>query len=357
MPFRKFYLLLLLFLFGNFFNDRVIPQADTIVNKTISRNEICRIMFYNVENLFDCADDPNKNDNEYLPDSKLHWTEKRFRQKLSNIFKVIATAGEEEPPEIVAFAEVENKYVLEQLIYNTPLSKYKYAIVHKDSPDERGIDVALIYRPDKIAKVSEKFFNIEYSPNTSRLTRDILYFSFRINSKEIIHLFVNHWPSRYGGQLANEKNRMFVASVLKSKTDSLFALNTSSKIIIVGDFNDEPGNNSIKTILRAVKPNPPYNDAQLINISNVEKNSVVQGTHKFHENWAIFDQVIVSGSILQKKGTYTLPDSYTILTSPFLFENDEKFLGLKPKRTYFGYKYIGGYSDHLPVFIDLFQAR
>ncbi len=314
-------------------------------------------MFYNVENLFDCEDDPNKNDNEFLPDGKLHWTEKRFRQKLTNIFKVIATAGEAEPPDIVAFAEVENRYVLEQLIHNTPLSKYRYDIVHRDSPDQRGIDVALIYRPDKITKVSEKFFKIKYVSNSSRLTRDILYFSFRINQKEIIHLFINHWPSRYGGQLANEKNRMFVASVLKSKTDSLFALDPESKIIIMGDFNDEPGNKSIKTVLQTEKPNASFNDSQLYNLSNVEKSSIVQGTHKYQGNWAIFDQIIVSGAIFHKKGIYTLPDSYTILTSPFLFEPDAKYLGLKPKRTYTGFKYNGGYSDHLPVYIDLFQTR
>lgn len=350
------YLFIVVFFSQLFYQD---CKAQVSLNQNLNSPERgdCRIMFYNVENLFDCKDDPKTNDNEFLPGSRLNWTEYRFWNKLDNLFKVVAATGESEPPEIVAFAEIENRYVINQLIFNTPLSKYKYEIVHQESPDQRGIDVALIYRPDKIVKISEKFFRIKYSPETSRTTRDILYFSFRINKKDTIHLFVNHWPSRSGGQQASEKYRMFVASVLKSKTDSLFTINPKAKIIITGDFNDEPGNKSLKAVLRALKPNGFYHDMQLYNISYLNGNDFNTGTHKYQGKWTLLDQFIVSGSMLNQSGTYVLADAFNIFNPAFLLEPDEKFLGVKPKRTYSGFRYLGGFSDHLPVYIDLFFSH
>ena len=317
----------------------------------------CRIMFYNVENLFDTTDDPKTNDNEFLPDSKLHWTDQRFRNKINNIFKAIAAAGQPEPPEIIGFAEVENRYVLQQLVSNTPLLKYKYDSVHQDSPDQRGIDVALIFRPDNIKMISYKYFRINYSSELVYPTRDILYVKFRLNRKDTLHFFVNHWPSRSGGQLASEKHRIFVASVLRSKTDSLFAENKNSKIIIIGDFNDEPENKSIKVILGAEKKGSDLIPGHLYNISSSGLNKSVPGTHKYEGNWAILDQIIVSSSMLSNNGIHTNTDSYTIFNPPFLLENDEKYLGFKPFRTYAGFKYLGGFSDHLPVYLDLYLSR
>ncbi|MBN2611491.1 MAG: endonuclease [Bacteroidales bacterium] len=323
----------------------------------ISKRGDCRIMFYNVENLFDCKDDPRKNDNEFLPESKRYWTEQRFRQKLNNIFKVIAAAGESQPPEIIGFAEIENRYVLEQLVNNTPLSKYPYSIVHFDSPDERGIDVALIYRPDKVKKISEKIIRIKYSPTGNRATRDILYLSFKVGKKDTLHLFVNHWPSRYGGQIASEKYRIFVANFLRARTDSLFARNINAKIILMGDFNDEPHNKSIRETLKAEKVESTILPGRLYNLSDDHKNPHVQGSHKYQGNWALLDQAMVSGSLMIKSGVYVPPGSFTIFSAPFLLEADKKYLGTKPRRTYTGFSYNGGFSDHLPVYIDLYVGK
>ncbi len=314
-------------------------------------------MFYNVENLFDWFDDPLTGDNEFTPGGKMHWTEKRFRAKLNNLYKVIVAAGEWEPPEIISFAEVENRFVLNQLVSATPLSKYHYKIIHQDSPDQRGIDAALIYRPDRITKLSERFFRIEYADGDIPKTRDILYGVFKVNTKDTIHLFVNHWPSRSGGQLSSEKNRFYVASVLKSKTDSLFRFNETAKIVILGDFNDQPDNKSLQEVLQARFPEDIPRSGQLYNLSSCDAKHTGCGTHKYGGNWSILDQVIVSGDLLHNSGICILPDSYTIFDPPFLLEPDDKYLGSKPCRTYSGYKYQGGFSDHLPVYIDIIFLR
>ncbi|MBN2215564.1 MAG: hypothetical protein JW723_15120 [Bacteroidales bacterium] len=312
-----------------------------------------RIMFYNVENLFDCIDDPLTGDNEFTPEGQMHWTEKRFRAKLNNLYRVIVAAGGWKPPELIAFAEIENRFVLDQLVSETPLLKYSYEIIHKDSPDQRGIDVALIYRPGHLDKISEKFFCIDYADEAIPKTRDILYCAFRVNLKDTIHVFVNHWPSRSGGQLSSEKNRLYVASVLKSKTDSLFRVDERTKIIIVGDFNDQPDNKSLLKALQAKFIENHTEPGNLFNLSSCSTKKGGCGTHKYKGNWSILDQVIVSGGLLHKDGVFILPDAYKIFNPPFLLEPDDKYLGSKPYRTYSGFKYNGGYSDHLPVYADL----
>jgi len=333
-------------------------SAQHVANKKrLAERTDLRIMFYNVENFFDWIDDPHTSDDEFTPKGQMHWTQKRFSAKVNNLYKVIVAAGDWEPPEIVSFAEVENRYVLNQLVSETPLLKYPYEIVHHDSPDQRGIDVALIYRFDRLYKISEKIFRIDYADHDIPGTRDILYCVFKINMKDTIHVFVNHWPSRSGGQLSSEKNRLYVASVLKSKTDSLFGLNQKPKIVILGDFNDQPDNKSLKEILEARLLEDIPRSGQLYNLSSCKSKKNSYGTHKYQGNWSILDQVIVSGDLLHKNGIYLLPDAYKIFNLPFLLEPDDKYLGSKPYRTYSGYKYHGGFSDHLPVYIEIKFSR
>lgn len=333
-------------------------SAQHVANvKRHSERTDFRIMFYNVENFFDWFDDPCTRDDEFMPAGQMHWTERRFRVKLNNMYKVIVAAGEWEPPEIVSFAEVENRYVLSQLVSETPLLKYHYEIVHHDSPDQRGIDVALIYRSDRMYKISDRIFRIDYADPDIPGTRDILYCVFKINRKDTIHVFVNHWPSRSGGQLSSEKNRFYVAAVLKSKTDSLFRLNHKQKIVILGDFNDQPDNKSLKEILEAKLLEDTPESEQLYNLSSCPSKRTSCGTHKYQGNWSILDQVIVSGDLLHQNGIYLLPDAYKIFDPPFLLEPDDRYLGSKPYRTYSGYKYHGGFSDHLPVYIDIIFSR
>lgn len=345
----------LLFLFFNIYR---LHAQDTVHDepKMPVRGDY-RLMFYNVENLFDWYDDPLTADDDFLPARQMHWTKRRCLHKINNIYKVIVAAGEWEPPEIVAFAEIENRFVLNLLIKETPLSKFHYDIIHHNSPDGRGIDVALLYRPDRLQKISESPVTISDPDSVNIGTRDILYCTFRTKEADTIHLYINHWPSRSGGQLASEHLRMLAAKVLKSKTDSLTGVSPSSKIIIMGDFNDQPDNRSLREILQAVYPEEPLVRKKLYNLSYIKSGSSVAGTHKFQGTWAILDQVIVSGNLLNYGTLFTTKERYRIFDASFLLEPDDKYLGTKPNRTYIGYKYHGGYSDHLPVCIDLINSR
>lgn len=313
-----------------------------------------RIMFYNTENLFDTIDDPLTNDNEFLPKAKNNWTGPRYYHKLQKIYQVIAAVGEERPPELIGFAEVENRKVISDLIYKTPLEKYPYKIIHKESPDQRGIDVALIYRSDKVKCISSDFISIAFQGNKDKTTRDILYFKALINN-DTLHVFVNHWPSRRGGQKKSDSSRALVARILRQKTDSLFAGNPNSKIVITGDFNDEPQDKSLSSGLGAVKINDQMKSKELYNLSWAKKISCKCGTYRLENNWEMLDQFIVSGSLLlSAKNLSTSTEYLHIGEFKFLLKEDSMFGGYKPIRTYQGPAYTGGFSDHLPIYLDLF---
>lgn len=330
----------------------------SITSLAFSQRDI-RIMFYNTDNFFDTFDDPNTEDNDYTPEGIFHWTPKRYTQKLQNIYKVIASVGEWSPPEIVAFSEVENRLVINDLLTKTPLSSFKYGIVHFDSPDPRGIDVALIYRTDKLKLIQEKYIPIVFSEKyKDHKTRNILSVKFSYNGKDTFFVFVNHWPSRRKGEKESDEFRLFVAKILKSKTDSLFRNNLNSKIIITGDFNDEPNDECLRLGLSAIFPADNAKPGNLYNLSTNFLKNQKTGTHKFDGQWFTFDQFIVSGSLLNNsKGLNTSPALVKVFAAPFILQTDNRNLGFKPFRTYSGRKYIGGYSDHLPVYIDLYLKK
>ncbi len=312
-----------------------------------------RIMFYNVENLFDIHNDPEREDDEFTPGGERRWTWFRFREKLANIYRVIVAAGGWQAPEIVGLCEVENRYVLEELTGTTPLSKAGYEIVHRDSRDRRGIDVALLYRSDRFSLIREKFLEISSPVDTFLKTRDIVYVKGVTVCLDTLHLFVNHWPSRWRGRAFTEPARFLAASVLKSAVDSVFATNAEAKIIIMGDFNDEPADASLRvglgteTDFADTHPNRLYNLSAPLKLAG-------KGTIKFRGRWQLFDQFIVSGTLLMaERGLAARKNSASVFDAGFLLVRDEVYYGYKPFRTYEGYRYTGGYSDHLPVYIDL----
>ena len=319
------------------------------------KNNQYSILFYNVENLFDIHDDPATEDDNFTPDGDYHWTSKRLSVKLLSLSKVILNASEWNVPDIVVFCEVENRNLLERLISQTPLKSYPYKIIHKESPDFRGIDVAMIYN-------SETFYPVEYQYyplilNGKQLnTRDILYVSGILNGKDTIHIFGNHWPSRYSGLMETRELRNAAASLLRSKVDELNQKFKSPKIVIVGDFNDNPDDFAISQILLANDVQNTLEGNKLYNLF-WGINRTDQGSLKFQSQWFIFDQIIVSGSLLNGSGVFTKPENAKILTLPFLLEDDQKFGGQKPFRTYYGFTYNGGFSDHLPVIIKLNYAN
>jgi hypothetical protein len=310
------------------------------------------IVFYNAENLFDIYDNQETEDDNFTPQGELHWTGKRFNEKLLNISKVIVSASGWDVPEIVVFAEIENRDVLEKLIRNTPLQSVPFKIIHKESPDFRGIDVALIYNSVQFFPLEYKYYPLIVKGKLLN-TRELLYVSGVINGIDTLHIFGNHWPSRYSGFLETKSLRKAAAQLLKDKVDELNEKYKSPKILILGDFNDNPEDESLVEVLKAGKVGQYVAQDQLYNLLYEWKTSS-HGSLKFQSQWFLFDQIIVSGSLLStSSGIFTKPENAEIISLPFLLEEDKKYGGQKPFRTYYGFSYNGGFSDHLPVLLKL----
>lgn len=309
-----------------------------------------RVLEYNVENLFDCKHDSLKNDSEFLPDSPKGWNYKKFQDKLNKISKVVLAASGDQVPDLVGLCEVENEFCVKQLVGNSPLrdAAYKYAMT--ESPDERGIDVVLLYQPTTFRHISTQTIRIPSEKIDRRPTRDILHVSGRVISGDTLDVFVCHMPSRSGGEAKSEPYRLFTAGFLKSAADSVMSLRRHPNVIIMGDFNDYPTNRSIREVLGAAKPGKKVEKTVLYNLMDGRKD----GTYRYRGEWGILDQMIVNGYML--KGNKNIKTGYQkaeILKYDFLLEEDDKYGGLSPMRTYWGKKYHGGYSDHLPVLLKV----
>lgn len=320
----------------------------------IPKGERFRIVFYNVENLFDVYDDTLKRDNEFTPEGMRHWNNKKFYKKLNQTYKVLISVGEWDPPAVIGLCEIENRFVLNKLVYETPLKKINYKIVHQESPDRRGIDVGFLYRPDRLEPVSYQAIHIRFPFDTASRTRDILYVKALVNEKDTVHFFVNHWPSKYGGFMATIPKRAFVASVLKTHTDSLLAQNPNANIFIMGDFNDTPGDESVLEVLGARADTVGMKNTELYNLCYPLHENWKIGSHKYQGKWSMIDQFIVSRAMMKGTAGVIISDKGAQIFHPdFLIMEDKKFMGSIPFRTFSGAKYIGGFSDHFPIFVDL----
>ena len=316
-----------------------------------------RILFYNVENLFDTKDDSLKNDDEFLPQGQKYWTWKKYQDKCSKIAKVIMAAGGWELPEIIGLCEIENKRTLNGILYATPLKKAKYKIIHRESPDHRGIDVALLYQSDRFFPIDTSFLQLIYDDSDHSTTREILYVKGATHTDDTLHLFVNHWPSRWGGQLESEYKRIAAARLLRSKVDSIFNQCSKAKIIIMGDFNDYPNNKSLSKALIASEPNKEFKDDDLYNLAYLLENKNSIASHKYQGVWGMLDQFIISGALMNANGILqTQPKNMHLFAPSYLLETDNSYKGKRPFRTYIGYKYHGGFSDHLPIYLDLWRT-
>ncbi len=354
----KFYTVILLvttcFLFSC--SHRVnIEKHENDVNYADERGDF-RIVSYNVENYFDQFDDSLTNDKDFTPDGSYHWAWNKYKDKQQKIYKVIAAVGGWELPDIIGLAEVENQFVLEDLINSTPLKWRNYGIVHKESPDRRGIDVAVLYRKEKFTLLGQAFYKIQYPWDMKATTRDILYIKGVTRHNDTLHVFMNHWPSKYGGQTETDRNRMFVASFLKTVVDSIFSQNIASNVIIMGDFNEEPENENLFGNLNVSHTFDAIQIGKLYNLGWYMKNVKNMGSLKFQGQWGLIDQFIVSGSLLMNTNSiYTSPDNAHVFNADFLSEKDETYIGVKPYRTFIGFKYNGGFSDHYPIYLDFFE--
>ncbi len=316
-----------------------------------------RILFYNVENLFDTKDDSLKNDAEFLPQGKKYWTWKKYQDKCSKIAKVIMAVGGWEVPEVVGLCEIENRKTLNGILYSTPLKKANYQVIHRESPDHRGIDVALFYQADRFFPIDTAFLTLTYPNRTHSSTREILYVKGSTHTDDTLHLFVNHWPSRWGGQLESEHKRIAAATLLRNQVDSIFKQHSKAKIIIMGDFNDYPDNKSLKQTLNAYHPNENFKNDKLYNLASILSETQTIASHKYQGVWGMLDQFIVSGALINTNGILQVkPENMFIFAPNYLLEKDNSHKGIRPYRTYIGYKYHGGFSDHLPVYLDLWRT-
>ena len=307
-------------------------------------------MFYNVENFYDTVNDPNKDDDEFTPQGKIPWTGERLNTKIAHIGQVITDITAPSIPDIVGFAEVENQQVLEMLTSSAALKKIKYSIVHYDSPDERGIDVALLYNPLTFTVISSEPIKVVLPENDK--TRDILYVKGKLKSGKVLNVFINHWPSRREGKEKTDAKRMAAAAVLKAKIDELQKMDKSPNILVMGDFNDEPADKSIADGLHAVTADTTIANNNLYGLLYPEFKKG-EGS-LYYNDWDLFDQIIVSGTmLLNTQGIKTSISDAGIFKADYLLYKDKSGV-MKPNRTA-GAKYFGGYSDHLPVYVKFHQ--
>jgi predicted extracellular nuclease len=311
-----------------------------------------RFMFYNAENFFDTRDDPDKDDDEFLPAGVRRWSWSRYTRKKNSISKVILAAGDWEPPALIGLCEVENRGVLDDLVATTYLAKHNYAVIHEDSDDPRGIDVAILYRKDIITPLLSRNIIPEGYNRSTFLTRAVLYSKLLIEN-DTLHLFINHWPSRRGGTLSGESLRIKLAEMIRHYCDSISASNHShSKIIIAGDFNSTPLDREI--VLLSSRREGREGVQDIINLSAVITGED-RGTYRYMGIWETIDQILVSEDLIDSEnGLFVKKDGFKIFCEDFLLKRDPKYPGETPLSTFYGYRYQGGFSDHLPVVIDLY---
>lgn len=333
----------------------VILSFILIIHTTgvVSQNDF-RIMFYNVENLFDTHDNPLKEDDDFLPDGFMRWTPWKYWEKLRNITQVITAVGEMQSPALIGLCEVENDSVLFDLTKRSPLRAQEYEYIIADSPDDRGINVALLYQREQFKPLQTCEYEIQFSRKNTRPTRNILHVVGEVLNGDSLDLFVCHFPSRSGGQLETAPARIDAATLLKEKVDSLFSLRENAHIIIMGDFNDHPNDKSLSQVLGAESTQSRVRDKQLYNLFYHRAKESGFGTYKWQGKWEVLDQFIVSGNLLSEENSIHLKNNEAhIFNAGFLLEDDDRYYGKKPYRTNVGPRYIGGFSDHLPIYMDL----
>ncbi len=310
---------------------------------------VATVAFWNVENLFDLEDDPKTDDNDYLPDGPYKWTKERYQLKLDHLAQVLEKLGDEDGPEILGLCEVENKTVLEDLASHEKLKPRGYQMVHFDSPYHRGVDCALLYKPDYFTVIDAKSVTQTIPDNPGYTTRDILVVTGKLLDDTVTFL-VNHWPSRRGGS-RSVKYRWMAAELAKSIIDSIRTDDPDAKIIVMGDFNDDPTDKSITKGLNATsrveEPSQLYNPMHALFQAG-------GGSLAYGDAWNLFDQILVTQAVQKNPNNqfFYRENSAGIFRAEYLFQQEGRFKGY-PFRTYVGPNYHGGYSDHLPVYITL----
>ncbi len=315
------------------------------------------IGFWNVENFYDTLDDPLTDDKEFLPDGENRWNSEKYERKLKNLSEVISQMGTEISPDglaILGLAEIENKNVLEDLVKTEKLKKFNYEIVHYNSPDKRGVDVALIYQPKYFKVTSSKTFTLKMPNDTGFYTRDQLLVSGIFDEKPL-HIIVAHWPSRRGGEAKSSPKRIAAAILARSIIDSLTAADSEARIMFMGDLNDDPVNVSVKKNLRTNADKSKLRNGELFNpMEDLYDKGI--GTLAWNDSWNLFDQIILSQPLVKNEFSSFEFFGAKVFNKPFVRQDEGNFKGY-PFRTFAGGNYTGGYSDHFAVYVILAKER
>lgn len=339
------------FLFTIFFisSTFLIGQSDSKKNFLVNT-----IAFYNVENLFDTINDPKTWDDDRTPKGRDRWTSVIYEKKLKNIAKVIAEIGFDltnQAPSVIGLCEIENRRVLEDLIKTESLIKENYQIIHYDSPDERGIDVAMLFKQNRFNVSSSKTYPLylKRKDGSRDYTRDHLLVSGFLD-KDPIHFIINHWPSRSGGQMRSEPSRILAGKLNKKIIDSILQSNPKANIISMGDFNDNPSDKSIKPILNTIFKKSKIKEGQLFNPME-ELYRKGYGSYRYRDKWDMIDQFLLSKNLVDNKnGLFFLKAS--VFNKKYLINPSGKYEGY-PFKSFAGGKFLNGYSDHFPIYLYL----
>lgn len=338
-----------------------ILANSILIGQESRQYKIVSIAFYNVENLFDLEDDPLTYDDDRTPTVKDHWTEAVYAKKINNIARVLSEIGADvtsNSPILIGLCEIENRQVLESLINHPALSAKGYEIIHFDSPDRRGIDVAFLYQskiftPTGYKKISLELVD-ENEPTRRIYTRDQLLVSGMLEGEKI-HIIVNHWPSRSGGEKYSRPKRLKAARLNKQIIDSLFTEDPYAKIITMGDLNDDPSSQSVMSILGAMDNRENMQLKELFNPMAALYNQGL-GTLAWRDSWSLFDQIIISAELTKKEYESFRYYKVGIYNPPYLITSDGRYKGY-PFRSYTNGNFTGGYSDHFPVYIYLIKEK
>lgn len=313
------------------------------------------IAFYNQENLFDTI--PQPNDNEFTPNGTNKWNTEKYKLKLDHMSTVISQIGSElfpGGPAVIGISEVENRSVVEDLVNTPRLKASKYDFVHYESPDRRGVDVALLYRKDFFKVLSSRAVPLKIKSMPGWTSRDQLVVT-GIFDDEQINIIVNHWPSRSGGEKRSQPLREAAAALTKSIVDSIYKSDPNAKIFIMGDLNDDPTNNSVQKILNAKGKQEDVKDGGLFNpMWKMYKEGT--GSIAYQDSWSLFDQIIVSKPLLGDDKTTFKFYKAKVFNAPIVVQKDGQFAGY-PYRTYAGGAWQGGYSDHFPVYVFIIKEK
>ncbi len=310
-----------------------------------------QIGFWNVENLFDTTNAVSTRDDDFTPSGRYEWTEERLVKKFADLSRVIHDLDQKDDLAILGLAEIENHSVLQRL--NQDFIQRKFKIIHKESPDERGIDCALLYDPEKLVLIKKHFIPIFLAGDDK--TRDIIEAEFQIPhvaGKSPLYVFINHWPSRWGGQAETDPLRRSAALTLRTRIDEILMKMPTADIVIMGDFNDYPNDPSLKEVLRANQFNPRAFPGDLINTTWKLHENPKAGTVMYRGKWGVLDQIIISAGMMDRQGYSWILDSSKPFRPDYLIESGGKYMGW-PLRMYRSGKYQGGYSDHLPILCQI----